>query len=197
MADTARSALAAALKTGAFGRDRAAPGVTLSERTGLHLVQVAAFAVPAVRNALNAMLGIAVDDRSNRAFGSGEVQALWLGPDRWLIVTPSTRSPSAAAALGQSLGPEQAAITELDHGRTVLRLAGPKARTVLAKGCLLDVHPSAFAAGQTAQTTLFHANVLIHAVADDRFDLYVPRSYAESFWESVTDAAGEFGYRVA
>jgi sarcosine oxidase gamma subunit len=28
------------------------------------------------------------------------------------------------------------------------------------------------------------------------FDLFIPRSYAVSFWEWMTDAAMEFGYKV-
>lgn len=193
MAD-ARSAIAEALTPGAFGRDQANPGVTLAERRGLYLAQVAAFAGPSVRNALQAVLGLTLDERPNRASGMGDTQALWMGPDRWLIVAPAGRSPKAA--LAQTLGADQAAVTELDHGRTVIRVNGPKARSVLAKGCLLDLHPKSFAQGQTAQTALFHVNVLIHAFAADGFDVYVPRSYGQSFWEALTDAAGEFGCRV-
>lgn len=191
---SARSAIARALTPGAFGRDSDIPAVTLQERRDLSLIQVAAFAGPSVRNALQAVLGLTLDERPNRASGAGDTQALWTGPDRWLIVAPAGRSPKAA--LAQTLGSDQAAITELDHGRTVIRVSGAKARTVLAKGCLLDLHPKSFAPGQTAQTALFHVNVLIHAVGADSFDLYVPRSYGQSFWEALTDASGEFGCRV-
>jgi sarcosine oxidase subunit gamma len=67
----------------------------------------------------------------------------------------------------------------------------------LPKGCTLDFHPSRFAAGHCAQTSLGHANTLINCIDDESiFDLFVLRSYAVSFWEWITDAAGEFGYRV-
>lgn len=196
MAD-ARSALHGIIRPGAFGRDTADPGVTLAERRGLALVQVAGFAPGAVGAALRDKLVIAVDARPNRASGQGDVQALWLGPERWLVVTPAARRPSAADALAQALTSAQAAIIDLDHARTVLRLAGRNARDVLAKGCLLDLHPAAFPAGACAQTALFHANALVHAVDALTFDLYVARSYGQAFWESLTDAAGEFGCRVA
>ncbi len=186
----ASSALSAARKPGIYGRNTAAPGVTLAERRGLYLAQVSAFpgGEAALAAALKDRLGITLDARPNRASHGKDAVALWLGPQRWLIETrsdPSLRLP-----------PEQAAVVELDHARCVVRLSGPSARDVLAKGCLLDLHPRAFAAGACAQTTLFHCSALLHAVADDTFDLYVPRSFAQSFWESLTDAAGEFGYRV-
>jgi sarcosine oxidase subunit gamma len=193
---SARSAIETVVKPGAFGRDTENPGVTLAERRGLSLVQIAGFAAGTVGAAFRDRLGIAVDAKPNSASGTPDALALWLGPERWLVVTPATRTPSAASVLSQALKPDQAAITELDQARTVLRLSGPKARDVLAKGCLLDLHPSAFTAGACAQTALFHANVLIHAVDASTFDLYVARSYGQSFWEAATDAAGEFGCRV-
>jgi sarcosine oxidase subunit gamma len=193
---SARSTLDTVIKPGVFGREAANPGVILAERRGLALVQVAGFAAGTVGAGLRDRLGIAVDARPNRASGSPDALALWQGPERWLIVTPATRMPSAANMLSQALKPDQAAITELDQARTALRLSGRKARDVLAKGCLLDLHPSAFPAGACAQTALFHANVLIHAVDAGTFDLYVARSYGQSFWETVADAAGEFGCYV-
>jgi sarcosine oxidase subunit gamma len=193
---SARSALDTVIKPGAFGRNTENPGVTLAERRGLSLAQVAGFAAGVVGASLRDALGIAVDAKPNRASGSPDALALWQGPERWLVVTAATRTPPAASLLSQALKPDQAAIVELDQARTVLRLSGRNARDVLAKGCLLDLHPSAFPAGACAQTALFHANVLIHAVEASAFDLYVARSYGQSFWESVADAAGEFGCRV-
>ena len=55
-----------------------------------------------------------------------------------------------------------------DKRSFVVRLSGPNARDVLAKGCQLDLHPVAFTTGGCAQTTLFHSMALIHAVADDK-----------------------------
>jgi|DewCreStandDraft_4_1066084.scaffolds.fasta_scaffold166722_1 sarcosine oxidase subunit gamma len=195
MADV-RSALEGVVRPGAFGRTPAEPGVRLGERRGLALLQVAGFRAGAVAAALRDRLGIAVDAEPNRASGMPDAVALWLGPERWLVVTPAGRTPAAAELLSRALPSDQAGIVDLGHARTVLRLSGAKARDVLAKGCLLDLHPRAFGPGACAQTALFHANALIHVVDAAAFDLYVPRSYAQSFWESLTDAAGEFGWRV-
>jgi heterotetrameric sarcosine oxidase gamma subunit len=175
---------------GVFGRNTAAPGVTLAERRGMYLAQVSAFpgGETALAGALRDQLGLSLDAQANRASVAKDALALWLGPQRWLI--------EATTAFNLSLPAEQAAIVELDHARIVARLSGPNARDVLAKGCQLDLHPVAFTAGACAQTTLFHSMALIHAVADATFDVYVPRSFGQSFWEQLTDAAGEFGYRV-
>jgi sarcosine oxidase subunit gamma len=195
MAD-ARTALDGVIQPGRFGRDAGNPGVILSERRGLTLVQVAGFAPDVVGAALRDKLGIVVDAKPNRAAGAPDALALWTGPERYLVATPAGRTPSAASLLSQALKPSEAGIVELDQARTIVRLAGRNARDVLAKGCLLDLHPSRFPAGACAQTVLFHANALVHAVEMATFDLFVPRSFGQSFWESLTDAAGEFGCQV-
>lgn len=173
---------------GVFGRNITAPGVSLTERRGMYLAQVSAFpgGEAALAVAVRDKLGLTLDARANRASVARDAVALWLGPQRWLI--------EAKAAF--SVAGDQIAFVELDHARCVVRLSGPNARDVLAKGCQLDLHPVAFTAGACAQTTLFHTMTLIHAVADATFDVYVPRSFGQSFWEQLTDAAGEFGYRV-
>jgi sarcosine oxidase subunit gamma len=81
-------------------------------------------------------------------------------------------------------------LTDLGHGRTVIRVEGEAARALLAKGVGPDLHPSVFPTGACLQTTVAHTNILLHAVdAAPRFDLYVPRSYAADFWDWLCDAA--------
>ena len=65
-------------------------------------------------------------------------------------------------------------------GQVMVRLSGPRAREVLAKGCTLDLHPRAFKTGECAQTTLAKTSMLI-ALADDTpaFDIIIRRSFAD------------------
>ena len=94
-----------------------------------------------------------------------------------------------------------AAIVDVSDGRVALRLAGPNARDVLAKGCPLDLHPRAFPSGSCAQSLLAKAAVLIHLLDDDphrgpTFDLYVARSSAHYLFAWLEDAGCEYGVQV-
>jgi sarcosine oxidase subunit gamma len=121
-------------------------------------------------------------------------QICWVGPHKWWIVETDRRD--RAESMARELG-DRAAVTTQGHGRACIRLSGPSARDLLAKGCTLDFHPGSFSAGHCAQTNLGHVNTLIICVDDEPiFDLFVMRSYAVSFWEWITDAAQEFGYAV-
>ena len=51
----------------------------------------------------------------------------------------------------------------MSANRTVLELAGPRAREVLTKGCSLDLHPRAFGPGRCAQTALARTQVILEA----------------------------------
>jgi len=53
----------------------------------------------------------------------------------------------------------------------------------------VDFHPSRFAAGWCRPTQLAGMGVTLHCVDDTPIvDLYVPRSYAVSFWEWLMEA---------
>ncbi|HXV25795.1 MAG TPA: sarcosine oxidase subunit gamma family protein [Alphaproteobacteria bacterium] len=116
------------------------------------------------------------------------------GREEWLVTAPPGEEHVLVPALRGALGDRHAAVVDLTESRTVIALAGPSARNVLAKGCTLDLHPRAFPVGACAQTGLARAGVLIH-LADDppSFEITVLRSFADYLWAWLADAAREYG----
>jgi heterotetrameric sarcosine oxidase gamma subunit len=195
------SALAAVYRAGSFGTlDPAGPGITIAERRPLAMVQVAGRGEEsaALRAGIEAVLGVALDSAANRTTARGTTTVLWVGPGRWLVVAPEREGSDLEARVRAGLAATQAAITDLGNGRTVLRIAGPRARDLLAKGSGIDFHGRAFPMGSCAQGLLGHVGALIHAVdAAPTFDLYIARSYAQTAWEWLGESAAEYGYRVS
>jgi len=188
-----RSALSEVLRPGLSGAESApGPGVTIAALAPLALVQVAAFDLPRAEAALGAAFGLAPPER-NRAAEAGERRLLWCGAERWLAVEPETRD--LASQLRAALPSDVAAVTDLSHARTVLRLEGSAVRTLLAKLGQLDFDPAAFATGATAQTQLAQIGALLHA-RGDAVEVMVYRGFAVSAFEMLVDAALEFGCRV-
>lgn len=124
---------------------------------------------------------------------AGDLTILWLGPDEWLILTPPGAEAGIIARLREVLGSVHAAVTDVSGNRARLRLSGPNARDVLAKGCSLDLHPRRFAPGQCAQTLIVRADAILHQI-DDRpsYDIFPRRSFAEYLWMWLADAMGEY-----
>ncbi len=191
-----RSALADVVKPGTYGAaGPAGPGVGITELKSLAAVQVAAFEADRAAAAIGTTLGTPAPSNRNTVATAGQASVLWTGPGRWLVVEPESRD--LAASLSRDCPGDMAAITDLSHARTALRVEGPKARDLLAKLCTLDLDPVGFPPGTCAQTQFGHIGVLLYCRAHDGFDVFVPRSFAVSAWESILDAALEFGCRVS
>ncbi|GGK45219.1 sarcosine oxidase subunit gamma [Planomonospora parontospora subsp. parontospora] len=97
-----------------------------------------------------------------------------------------------AARLRAAAGDGHAAVTDVSAQRTVIRLAGPAARDVLAHGCPLDLHPRVFGPGTCARSTLARADVLLAAGEDEEFQIFVRSSFAAYLWAWLLDAATEY-----
>jgi sarcosine oxidase, subunit gamma len=150
--------------------------------------------------AVGRMLDLLLPGEPNTTAGRGELTALWLGPDAWLLTCPADAVPRYMGDLRVALADVHTAVIDVSDGRVALRLTGPNARDLLAKGCPLDLHPRAFASGHCAQSLLAKASVLLHLVEDDEhgptFDLYVARSFAHYLFAWLEDAGREYGVQV-
>ena len=143
---------------------------------------------PADAGPVGEALGVRLPTDPNTFTANGARWALWLGPDEWLLVTiAATRLPIDGGYM-----------TDVSHGRAVVRVSGARTRDLFAKGCPLDLHPRVFAPRRCAQTHIAHVSVLLHLVDEaGTFDLYFARSYAAHTWHWLTEAASALGYSVA
>ena len=192
-----RSALSIVMDPGRYGaEDYRGPGVLFSERHPLTMVQIEAtpLATDALRNAVAPVLGGLHCTVPNTSRSIGELRLLWTAPERWLAVEPERRE--LAGILDPLLAAVGATSVDLSHARTCLRLAGRSARSLLMKGGSLDWHPRAFKREHCAQTSLFHVPALVDCRGSETFDLFVPRGLARSCWQSLAEAAAEYGYRI-
>jgi len=109
---------------------------------------------PAFATAVRVATGCHLPASGNTWSGDLNCAALWLGPDEWLIVGPEGKSEDLCSGLREGLAGLHHSVVDLSANRTIIEIAGADARTVLAKGCPLDLHASAFGPGQCAQSLL-------------------------------------------
>jgi sarcosine oxidase subunit gamma len=193
------SALAEAYKEGSYGT--ASPenaGVVLRERRGLCLVQVAAFPEDreAAARTIDVALGVAPPLETNRMVADDRITILWSGPDRWLLVEGGGRNGLDRVISEAFAETPSVAVTNLSHARTVLRISGPNARDLLAKGTAIDLHPDSFGPGDCAMTRFGQIAVTIAASDEETLEIYSLRTFARSLLDDLIDQAGEFGCRV-
>jgi len=97
----------------------------------------------------------------NRWLATGAREALWLGPDEWLVVAPPGSAPAVVAELEGALAGLHRSVVDVSANRAVVELAGPARFGLLTQGCALDLHPRAWRDGMCAQTLLARTPVIL------------------------------------
>jgi sarcosine oxidase subunit gamma len=114
----------------------------------------------------------------NRVWDGRWTQAVWLGPDEWLVLD-FTRSPAAlASALRTALEGVHHSVVDVSANRVALVIAGRGRHELLAAGCALDLGRKSWRPGMCCQTLL--ARVPVTLVEKYRFTgLFVRPSFAD------------------
>jgi heterotetrameric sarcosine oxidase gamma subunit len=191
------SGVAGLAASGRYGKRDGGAGVTISERIGLGLATVAARKGQArsLQDRVREAYGVDLPQTSRVVVGR-DVSFVGYGPGQWLAVSETLASEALARDLAERLK-GLASISDQSSGRTVIRVSGPRARDVLAKGLPIDLDPRAFPLGSAATSTISLMGVQLWQADDTRsYDIAVFRSLSESFWRWLAASAAEFGYEV-
>ena len=144
-------------------------------------------------NAVAGVLGVGLPTTPNTWTRSDVATVIWLGPDEWLVISGLDRLGTQESELRAAVTPYGGAAVDVSGQRVWLTLSGVHVRDVLAKGCALDLHPSVFPPGRSAQSTLGRAGVILLADEDpDRFTVLVRQSFGNYLADWLIDAAAEF-----
>ena len=175
----------------------AATGVTLAETTFAHAWNVQGDAELFIfAETARQVFGFALPTTPNTVSRTDALTALWLGPTSWLLVAAEAPALTDFAAKRTRLNGARGALFDITATCLAWTIAGPRATTVLAKGCPLDFHPRAFAEGACAQSVFGHVNTLFYRRDTSTFTLIVGRSYAKSIWRTLCVSAAQYGYDV-
>jgi sarcosine oxidase subunit gamma len=159
----------------------------------------------AFSTAAEGVLGFGLPARPNTVAGATRpsltgVTACWLGPDEWMVITPSDLQTELIAELQQATIELHVGVTDLTGGYTAINLHGSRPRDLLAKGCTFDLHPRNFGPGQCAQTNVGKTSVLVIPESNDIdhqcFEVIVRRSFADYLFRWIEHEAAEYGLRI-
>jgi sarcosine oxidase subunit gamma len=183
-----RSALAAARTR--LPRFRAGSGIVLDLSEIAHR-RVVELARPRTGAALDTMLAAFRAEALPRIGASATASGsflLGIGPGLWLLIASDDAPPEFPAKLEAAF---EVAV-ETGDAWTQFAISGSAAGDLLAKGCALDLHPSAFREGDCAATRFAGLRCVLHHVGMG-YRLLVGRSYAASLAEWLIETAAEFG----
>jgi heterotetrameric sarcosine oxidase gamma subunit len=152
-------------------------------------------------------LGVPFGRASREGGGAYDPEGGWLvvgsGPGEWLVLAP----PGAAAAVtdwlatvaADAAGDEFVSMTDLTHGRALMRVTGPDAADLLARLCGADLHDDMAPDGAALRSGV--AGVATDIIRDDQagvpsYLLHCERSSGQYLFGTLVSAGESLGIGV-
>ena len=120
-----------------------------------------------------------------------ETRVLWNAPRSWLIISSKK---NIVSSIKDKCDNENFAVTDISHSRAVIQIKGLQAKEVLKKGCPININE--IQVNSCAGPVFNGITIVVDCVNNnpDTFNLLALRSFGETFYHHITDAALEFGY---
>lgn len=188
------SALASHCLTGLAGEIGSdGPGVTLREIRDAGLWQISGWpgTMEEVGTRLASIVGAEAAPGPLKSAAGSKGTLIRVQPFVWWL----TRASEQTAKEAMAIDAEQGIALDLSHSRTIIRIEGPRARDLLNRGLSTDLRPGSFPEGAFAGGAIHQVGVNLHH-RDGGYDLYVPRGFAVTLWEFLTDTAAQWGCEV-
>ena len=135
--------------------------------------------------------GLEFSLQSPKVSSNKKTRILWSAPSIWLAIS---RRENIVEIIKEKCNSDNFAITDISHSRAIIQIKGLQAKDILKKGCPLNFNE--FENNNCAGTVFHGINIVVDFVGSnpDTFNMLTLRSFGESFYHHITDAALEFGY---
>ena len=163
----------------------------ISEVKDLTIVQIVQYKRSKVQLNSIQIDGLEFSLQSPKVSSNKETRILWSAPSTWLVIS---RRENIVETIKEKCNSDNFAITDITHSRAIIQIKGLQAKDILKKGCPLNFNE--FENNNCAGTVFHGINIVVDFVDSDpdTFSLLTLRSFGESFYHHITDAALEAGY---
>jgi len=116
---------------------------------------------------------------------------LWSAPDTWVIISTKI---DIIKIIEKQCNYKYFAITDISHSRAVIQIKGIQSIEILKKGCPINFNE--FVKNNCAGSVFNGITIMLDCIDDktSTFNIITLRSFGESLYHHITDAALEFGY---
>ena len=191
---TAITPLESIHKKGIFGdhhKKNESDLLQISEVKHLKIIQVVQYKRSKIQLSTIQIDGLKLPVENSKVTSNKETRILWNAPKTWLIISSKE---DIVERIKEKCNSENFAVTDISHSRAVIRIKGLQAKEVLKKGCPINFNE--FEVNNCAGTVFHGINIIIDSIDNnpDAYNLLTLRSFGESFYHHISDAALEFGY---
>ena len=191
---TAISPLQSIHKKGIFGdhhKKNQSDLLQISEVKDLTIIQVVQYKRSKIKIDSVLVNDLKFSAESSKVVCNRDTRILWIAPRSWLIVSSKE---NITDDIKKNCSNEDFSITDISHSRAAIQISGMQAVEVLKKGCPINFNE--FKINNCAGTVFNGITILVDFVDNkpEKLHLLTLRSFGESFYHHITDAALEFGY---
>ena len=164
----------------------------ISEIKNLLIVQIVQYKNSTITHDNMDIDGLKLKDKPLGVVNNNNTRILWNGPKNWFLV--STQK-DLIKNISEVFKETDFAVTDLSHSRAIIEIEGDEAKEVLKKGCPFNFN--ILEKNNSINSTYNGISFSVDVLDDnpDKVRLFTLRSFGESFYHSITDAALEFGYK--
>ena len=191
---TAISPLQSIHKKGIFGdhhKKNQSDLLQISEVKDLTIIQVVQYKRSKIKIDSVLVNDLKFSAESSKVVCNRDTRILWIAPRSWLIVSSKE---NITDDIKKNCSNEDFSITDISHSRAVIQISGMQAVEVLKKGCPINFNEFKI---NNCAGTVFNGITILRDFVDnkpEKLHLLTLRSFGESFYHHITDAALEFGY---
>ena len=192
---TSISALNYIHKTGLFGNfenKNEENLLKISENKNLLIVQIVKYKNSSVSIENLNIDGLKLKNEALNVIFNDNTRILWNGPNNWILI--STNKDLLQNIL-KVFKDSDFAITNISHSRAIIELEGHNVKEVLKKGCPYNFN--ILNKNQSINSVYNGISFTVDMLDDNPYKIRLLslRSFGESFYESLTDASLEFGFK--
>jgi len=163
----------------------------ISEVKNLSIIQIVQYKRSKIQLGTIQIEGLGFPIENSKVESNKETRILWSAPRTWFIIS---KKENIINNIKEKCTDENFAITDISHSRAVIQIKGLQAKEILKKGCPLNINE--FKTNNCAGTVFHGISIVVDLIDNnpDTFNLLTLRSFGESFYHHITDAALESGY---
>ena len=163
----------------------------ISEVKNLSIIQIVQYKRSKIQLGAIQIEGLGFPIENSKVESNKETRILWSAPRTWFVIS---KKENIINNIKEKCTDENFAITDISHSRAVIQIKGLEAREILKKGCPLNINE--FKTNNCAGTVFHGISIVVDLIDNnpDTFNLLTLRSFGESFYHHIIDAALESGY---